>query len=104
MTDGGGEFLEVEGAVGEMCVREVDGAEVADGGLGRGRDLGDLGAEIREMNDVAGQAGLVALEVAGVLEDHPAVAGLGECAHHAGVEIAGLDLARVELPLASAST
>ena len=62
-------------------------------------DFGDFGAEVGEMDDVAGLAGLVALEVAGVLEDHPAVAGLGERAHHAGVEVAGLDLARVELLL-----
>ncbi len=48
------------------------------------------------MDDVAGLAGLVALDVAGVLEDHPAVAGLGERAHHAGVEVAGLHLPLVD--------
>ena len=45
------------------------------------------------MNDVARLAGLVALQVGCILEGHPAVAGFGERAHHAGVEIAGFNLA-----------
>ena len=43
-------------------------------------------------------AGLVALGVGGVLEGHPAVAGLGQGPHHAGVEVAGRDLA-LEAPV-----
>ena len=44
---------------------------------------------------VAAVAGLVALGVAGVLERHPAVAGLRQRAHHLAVQVAGLDLAHV---------
>ena len=39
-----------------------------------------------------GRSGLVALGVGGVLERHPAVAGLGQGAHHPAVEVARPDL------------
>ena len=73
---------------------EVDRAEVADRGLAVGGDLDDLGAQVGQVDDgpARGVAGLVAGAVAGVLEGHPAVAGLGEGAHHLGVEVAGLHL------------
>ncbi len=45
------------------------------------------------MDHVARHAGLVAEPVRRVLERHPAVAGLGERAHHPPVQVAGLDLA-----------
>ncbi len=65
---------------------EVDGAEVADGGLGVVRDLQDLGAQVGGVHRAARQRGLVGGAVGGVLEGHPAVAGLRQGAHHAGVQ------------------
>src|SRR3546814_4618711 len=64
------------GAVLVDMVRQVDRAEVAHGGFLGGRDLEDLGAQVRQVDHVAGPGGLVAGAVAGVLERHPAVAGL----------------------------
>ena len=79
---------------------EVDRAEVADRGLAVGGDLDDLGAQVGQVDDgpARGVAGLVAGAVAGVLEGHPAVAGLGEGAHHLAVQVAGLDLPDVRGP------
>ena len=87
-----GQLGEVEALVGDEA-REVERAEVAHGRLALVRDLDDLGAEVAAVHHIAGHAGLVGLLVAGVLEGHPAVAGLGQGAHHPGVEVAGLDLA-----------
>ncbi len=66
------QLLEVE-ALGREVAREVDGAEVADGGLGRTGDLDDLGTQIRQMDHLARLGGLIAAAVAGVLEGHPAL-------------------------------
>ena len=41
------------------------------------------------MHHAAGQRGLVAGAIGFVLESHPAVAGLGERAHHPCIEVAG---------------
>ncbi len=49
------------------------------------------------MHDISGFSGLVALEIRRVLEGHPGVAGFGEGAHHARIELARLDLPAVEL-------
>ncbi len=96
MTHGGCEFFKIKRTVGQVAA-EVDGAEIADGCLVVRGDLGDLGAEIREMHGVARLPGLVALQVAGVFENHPSVTGFGESAHHARVEITRLHLALIEL-------
>src|SRR3546814_16280053 len=53
-----------------------------------GRDLEDLGAQVRQVDHVAGPGGLVARAVAGVLERHPAVPGLRQRAHHPRVQFA----------------
>ena len=60
-------------------------------------DLDDLGAQVGQVHDGSARdvAGLVAGPVGGVLEGHPAVAGLRQGAHHLPVELAGLDLAHV---------
>ena len=70
---------------------QVDRAEVTDGRLVAAGDFEDLGAEIGEVDGAAGERGLVARSVGGVLEGHPAVAGLGQRAHHPRVELARLD-------------
>ena len=98
VANGGCQFREIEFTVGEMAA-EVDRAEIADGGFCVRGDFGDFRAEVGKMYGVARLAGLVALDVAGVLEDHPAVTGFSEGAHHAGVEIAGFDLALIELAI-----
>ncbi len=83
-----GELVEIEIAVRIQVVAEVDRAQVAHRRLlGRG-DLEDLGAQVGQVDDVAGAQGLVAGLVALVLERHPAVAGLGQGAHHARVQLA----------------
>ena len=79
--------------------RQIDGAKIAHRRLRRRSHLGNLRAEIRQMHHIAGRAGLIALEIAGIFEDHPAIAGLGQRAHHARVEIARLHLPRIVLLL-----
>ncbi len=74
----------------------VDRAKITHGRFVLRRYLDDLGAEIREMNDVFGPGGLIRFAIAGVLKGHPAVAGLRHGAHHLGVKIAGIDLPHVE--------
>ena len=76
---------------------EVDRTQVADSRLVFRSHLGDLGAEVGEVNDVAWFAGLVALQVRGVLEGHPTVPGFGQRPHHTQIEVARLDLPVVEL-------
>ena len=101
-TDHFGQAIEVELAgFGVDELAQVHRTEVADGGLVLIRDLDDLGAQVRQVHDVgravvAGRAGLVALGVRRVLEGHPSVAGLGQAAHHAAVQVAGLDLTFVQ--------
>ncbi len=67
---------------------EVDRAEVADRRLLLRRDLEDLGAKIGAVDHPTGQRGLVAKRIGPVLEADPAVAGLGEGAHHPSIELA----------------
>ncbi len=87
-----GEFA---GAVGPHHRRQVDRAQVAHRCLGLVGHLEDLGAQVGQVHHVAGGAGLVALGVGGVLEGHPAVAGLGQAAHHLGVQLTGRNLADI---------
>ena len=104
-ADDVGQALVVEGLVA-LRVRvhhcaQVDRAEVAHRGLGLVGDLEDLGTEVGQVHHVRRavdrvHAGLVALGVGRVLEGHPAVAGLGQAAHHAAVELAGRDLCLVQ--------
>lgn len=68
--------------------REVDRAEVADRRLPVVGDLQDLRAQVGGVDDVARLGGLVGGAVGGVLEGHPAVAGLREGAHHPAVQLA----------------
>ena len=100
-ANGVGELLEVEDGLAVLVhgdvASEVDAAQVADGSLVLACDLGDLSAEVREVNDIAVLAGLVALQVGGVLERHPAVAGFCERTHHAQVQVARLYLAVILL-------
>src|SRR6476619_1093403 len=49
------------------------------------------------MDDILRFGGLVRLAVCRVLKGHPAIAGLGHCPHHLCVQIAGIDLAVIEL-------
>ena len=91
-----GQLLEIEDAAIDVA-REVDGTEIADGGFRLRSDFGDFGAEIREMNDILRQAGLVRFAVAGIFKHHPAVAGFRQHAHHSRVKIPGFDLALEEL-------
>ena len=84
---------------------QVDRTKVADGGLFLAGDLEDLGAQVGQVHDSRGlaslwrNAGLVALGVGCVLEGHPAVAGLGQSAHHPAVQIAGRNLLLVDASL-----
>ena len=88
-----GQAVEVERPVGVHVVGQVDRTQVAHRRLrGRG-DLQDLGAQVGQVDDVAGLCGLVAGAVALVLEGHPAVAGLGQGAHHPRVQLARRDRA-----------
>ncbi|MNX86842.1 hypothetical protein D3C86_1187410 [compost metagenome] len=65
---------------------EIHRAQVAHGGLGRARDLQDLGAKVARVDHVRRQEGLGRTRVGGVLEAHPAVARLGEGLDHAAIE------------------
>lgn len=91
-TDHRPEAVEVE-AVGRDQPGQVDRPQVAHRGVGGVGDLEDLGAQVGQVDHVAGGAGLVGGAVGGVLERHPAVARLGQGAHHAGIELAGPYLA-----------
>lgn len=95
------QLLEVEYGLAVLIhlhvAAKVHGAQVADSCLVLAGDLGDLRAQVREVDDIARLAGLIVLGVAGVLERHPAVAGLGQRTHHAGVQITRLDLAIIDL-------
>ena len=54
-------------------------------------DLKNLSAEVRQVDHVV-VCGLVASDVARVLEAHPAVAGLGQGTHHTSIQITSLHL------------
>ncbi len=67
--------------------REVDRPQIADRRLAGAGDLENLGAQVRQMHGPSGLRRLVARAIGLVLEGHPAVSGLGERAHHPGIQI-----------------
>src|SRR5258708_27030646 len=79
--------------------RKIHRAEVANGSLSRRRDLRDLRAEIREVDNILRKPRLIALDVAGILEHHPAVARLGERTHHSRIQVTGFYLPGIQLLL-----
>ena len=87
---GFGQLVEVEAVLAQVLA-EVDRAQVAHRRLVVRGDFQDLGAQVRQVDDVARLGRLVAGAVALVLEGHPAVARLGQGAHHLAVELAGAD-------------
>jgi len=86
-----GQLLEVELVVLVEVVAQVDRTQVAHRGFIVGRDFQDFRAQVGQVDHVARTQGLVAGAVALVLEGHPAVTGLGQGTHHAGVQLAGGD-------------
>ena len=90
-TDGFGELVEIEVPVLVEMAGQVDRAQVAHRRFLRRGDLEDLGAQVGQVDHIAGTQGLVAGRVALVLERHPAVARLGQRAHHPAVQLAGRD-------------
>ena len=83
-----GQLLEVELVVLVEVVAQVDRTQVAHRGFIVGGDFQDFRAQVGQVDHVARTQGLVAGAVALVLEGHPAVAGLGQRTHHAGVQLA----------------
>ncbi len=86
-----GELLEIEAlcaARNADVTREVDRAKVANGGLPGVSDLENLGAQVRQVHRAPGFSGLIACPVRLVLEGHPTVTGLRECAHHPHIQLA----------------